>query len=427
MKDGPGDSLKLVELERELARTGLKYRFRDPQTEACYVTERAERARVYNWASICVLTAIFDVFLLGEMKAAPEIVGLSAWLRFALLTPAAVMFVLLDRARRLGRWSSPALMLLTIAPTFISAIESRFAITPDVLATYQATPLLQLAVLTCRMSVLQAGITNGANCLLYFFIVLTMPLMPPGMIPSLLLTDVSIFVATLLFTLQIDLRDRQVFLLGLQAEIRRDMLAAQNRTLARLSQIDALTGLGNRRCFDDTLAALWSDLRIRQTTVTLVMFDIDCFKLFNDTYGHQAGDECLATLARAVSRCIRDDRDTLVRYGGEEFAIIMAETSLQDGEAAAERVRRAVCDRAIPHPDAGPTEYVTISLGVACVCPALQSAAVLVEAADRCLYAAKRSGRNRVAVQDVDCSGVTQSPEIAARLPPALPDPPALA
>jgi diguanylate cyclase (GGDEF)-like protein len=174
-------------------------------------------------------------------------------------------------------------------------------------------------------------------------------------------------------------------------------LSRQNRLLTQMTQIDALTGLGNRRYFDETLAEAWADCTARQAPLTLIMFDIDHFKKFNDSQGHQAGDTCLRHVAAAVTASIRDTPEKAARYGGEEFAIIMPEAPLESGRSVAERVRSTVEMLAIAHPAAGPPGVVTVSLGVASLIPTASGApATLIEAADRVLYAAKRGGRNRV-------------------------------
>jgi diguanylate cyclase (GGDEF)-like protein len=181
------------------------------------------------------------------------------------------------------------------------------------------------------------------------------------------------------------------------AMVRAHRLARQNKALTRLTQLDALTGLGNRRCFDDALASAWADCTARQSPLTLIIFDVDHFKKFNDSQGHQAGDACLRQVAAAVAPCTRGLTDTAARYGGEEFAIILPDAPLEAGRAVAERARQAVADRAIPHPAAGPPGIVTVSLGVATMVPTAGSApASLIEQADQGVYAAKRAGRNRV-------------------------------
>ena len=177
--------------------------------------------------------------------------------------------------------------------------------------------------------------------------------------------------------------------------IRALLTARQNDVLSKLTQIDALTGIGNRRCFDDTLASVWTACASKQSNVTLVLFDIDHFKKFNDSFGHQAGDDCLRQVGAALAAC-RKGNDIVARYGGEEFAVILPDTPLEGGCVVAERVRLSILSCAIPHPVAGPPGCVTVSLGVACMPAATGTPSALIEAADQCLYEAKRSGRNRV-------------------------------
>jgi diguanylate cyclase (GGDEF)-like protein len=148
------------------------------------------------------------------------------------------------------------------------------------------------------------------------------------------------------------------------------------------------------------VAAIWADPDATQSDVSLVLFDIDHFKQFNDAFGHQAGDECLSAIACAVSQGTRSAGDTLVRYGGEEFAVILPRTSLTEGIEVAERLRATVMARGIPHPCVAGPGCITVSLGVATMRPEEGGAASLIERADRCLYAAKRAGRNRVAWAD---------------------------
>jgi diguanylate cyclase (GGDEF)-like protein len=172
--------------------------------------------------------------------------------------------------------------------------------------------------------------------------------------------------------------------------------------LTTLTQIDALTGLGNRRYFDQMLQEAWRAASRQHAPLSLVIFDIDHFKAFNDALGHQAGDECLRRVGRAISQCVRDTSDTASRYGGEEFAIILLGTAAPAACVVAERVRAAVRACAIAHPLAGPPGYVTVSLGLATLIPdARATPEALIEAADRCLYAAKRQGRNQLASIDL--------------------------
>ena len=167
-------------------------------------------------------------------------------------------------------------------------------------------------------------------------------------------------------------------------------LRIANEKLAAISLTDALTCVANRRAFNERLAA--EEMRARRTGegFSLVLMDVDRFKLFNDRYGHVAGDEALLTIAHTLKSNNRA-YDLLARYGGEEFALILPQTSTDAAVAAAERLRAAVEDADIPF------QRMTISVGVATFDPA-RGTAELVNAADRALYEAKAAGRNRVAV-----------------------------
>jgi len=174
-------------------------------------------------------------------------------------------------------------------------------------------------------------------------------------------------------------------------------LAAAIESLHRISTQDGLTGISNRRHFDETLTVEWRRAARSRSPLSLLMLDIDYFKAFNDTAGHQAGDDCLRRVAQALSENLHRAADLVTRYGGEEFAILLPET---DGEAArtlAESIREYIESLRIPHP-ASPLQHVTVSIGLASLIPPRDSTNTeeFVRAADAALYDAKRGGRNRV-------------------------------
>lgn len=174
-------------------------------------------------------------------------------------------------------------------------------------------------------------------------------------------------------------------------------LDAANQELERLSSIDGLTGVANRRRFDTALEAEWRRAQRHHRVLALVICDVDFFKKFNDALGHQAGDDCLQQVAATMSRAMERAGDLLARYGGEEFAMILPETTLGGAAFVAERMRHSVEQLKLVHPDS-PLGHVTLSCGVAaCVPGAEATPADLIAAADRALYNAKDSGRNRVA------------------------------
>lgn len=176
---------------------------------------------------------------------------------------------------------------------------------------------------------------------------------------------------------------------------------ALEERLASLARTDGLTGLANRRTFDGALATEWRRARRDGAPLSLLLLDIDRFKLFNDTYGHPAGDTCLRTVAEAVAAAVHRPGDLVARYGGEEIAVLLPGTSTDGAVAVAEQVRAAIEAIGIVHVANLPLSVVTASIGVATALPTANPdllAEALVAAADTALYAAKKSGRNRVAV-----------------------------
>jgi diguanylate cyclase (GGDEF)-like protein len=172
-------------------------------------------------------------------------------------------------------------------------------------------------------------------------------------------------------------------------------LRAANHHLEELASIDPLCGLANRRGFDARLIADWQRAGKLGRPVTLLMIDVDHFKLFNDRYGHVEGDVCLRRVGRLLKHLANGD-DFPARYGGEEFALLMPGTDIDKALEVAERLRRTVEELCIAHA-ASPCGQVTISVGVASRVPGLgEHAQRLIEAADAGLYAAKRRGRNAV-------------------------------
>jgi diguanylate cyclase (GGDEF)-like protein len=166
--------------------------------------------------------------------------------------------------------------------------------------------------------------------------------------------------------------------------------------LNELATKDQLSGLANRRAFDAALDSEWKRAQLRGEPVALAMIDADHFKLFNDHYGHVAGDSCLRAIAEVLAGAVRTDLDLAARYGGEEFALLLPGMELTEARKVAMDLRRAIEDCRIAHAKSS-SGHVTVSIGVAALRPLLgEKAQVLVEAADSALYDAKRQGRNTV-------------------------------
>jgi diguanylate cyclase (GGDEF)-like protein len=195
------------------------------------------------------------------------------------------------------------------------------------------------------------------------------------------------------------MRNLQSELMRLVRE-RTEQLEEANRKLAAISYVDAVTGVANRRSFDEELVTESRRLPRTRSHLSLLLADIDGFKAYNDALGHQAGDDCLRQVAAVIAEGVRRAGDTVARYGGEEFAILLPDTDAPGAAVLAERIRSAVEERNIPHPTML-RGCVTVSIGVATLTgKESPDPAVLVRAADTALYEAKRAGRNRVRVAE---------------------------
>ena len=183
----------------------------------------------------------------------------------------------------------------------------------------------------------------------------------------------------------------------LGARIADQEMRLERERLVEIASTDALTGLSNRRTFDETLAKEWARCARSQTPLSVLLLDVDFFKVYNDTYGHIAGDGCLRRIAKAIASCAKRPGDLACRYGGEEFVVVLPETTIDDAARIGEAICDAVRDANIPHQGSS-LGYATVSVGCAGEIPERSGdPQTLTERADAQLYRAKEHGRNRVA------------------------------
>jgi diguanylate cyclase (GGDEF)-like protein len=200
---------------------------------------------------------------------------------------------------------------------------------------------------------------------------------------------------------------------GLETVLRAHFLEA--RLLSEAASRDGLTALYNRRRFDEHLERVWQQAQRDGTTLALLLVDIDFFKRYNDRHGHQAGDECLRSVAAALQRAARRPLDFVARYGGEEFAIVLFDPSREYVRDLATRIHAGMASLAIPHGESV-APVVTVSIGAAYVAPTLErSSHGFVQLADEALYEAKGNGRNQTAFRDVEYADLQTGSFRAAR------------
>jgi diguanylate cyclase (GGDEF)-like protein len=178
----------------------------------------------------------------------------------------------------------------------------------------------------------------------------------------------------------------------LEACLLRDMVAR-----------DGLTGIQNRRMFDQHIQRVWQQAVREEERVAVLLVDIDCFKDYNDRYGHQAGDECLRAVAVSLSQCARRPLDFVARYGGEEFAVVLYEASREYVAEVLTRIQRSIAELNIPHEASRVASRLTVSIGAAFILPSSgRTYEGLIQLADEALYGAKEQGRNRVVVMEAE-------------------------
>ncbi len=191
--------------------------------------------------------------------------------------------------------------------------------------------------------------------------------------------------------------EQQLVVLNRQLQQQKQQLETVNKALEYLAAYDNLTEVKNRRCFNEYLDTEWRRLAREEAPLSLIMCDIDYFKLYNDTYGHQAGDECLRQVASVLRSAVKRPADLVARYGGEEFAVVLPNTDLEGAARVAEFIRAEVLGLQIVHAKSVVCKYVTLSLGVACCIPLPMSLpGTLIAIADKALYRSKQTGRDRV-------------------------------
>lgn len=196
-------------------------------------------------------------------------------------------------------------------------------------------------------------------------------------------------------SVRVDITQRKKYELSIE-KVNRQLTDA-NIHFEELSRVDALTGIANRGCFDETLASYVSTMSRTDAMLTLILCDVDHFKNYNDTYGHQAGDDCLQNIAKAIALNFSRVGDLVARYGGEEFAVILPNVKKETAMMLAERVRSNIEALKLEHSGSLVAEVVTVSIGVTTQIPSEHlGGSILIEKADKALYSSKEKGRNRV-------------------------------
>lgn len=217
--------------------------------------------------------------------------------------------------------------------------------------------------------------------------------------PRVLQGKVSIFLEIHRQKLELEEKTRELNAKVVELEELQQQLEEKNRQLKAISNIDALTGIYNRRYFNEIIELEWSRSKRNSSALSLILMDIDFFKNYNDTYGHSAGDTVLKAVANAISTPLKRKIDTIARYGGEEFVAVLPETGKKGALELGEKIMNSVRAMKLEHKGSPEKTYLTISMGIYSVVSGESTSYIdIINAADKALYVAKDSGRDCIIV-----------------------------
>ena len=386
----PKHSLTLETLEAFMAghKRGLTFpRAIEQQFERDTQARRCQRLTKGTLVSVLV----YNLFLVADWLLVPDVFWRASALHFGLVTP-----WMLIAAWIISRRPSPFVreaLAASLPLLIILQIDYGFAITASPSAAhyqYVVIPMLCYTNVSLhRLTFPFALAVSGVAVLAHSIIILISGIIPDQVAVMVFVLLVVCAYITLVANFQMQRELRKSYLYALRDRLRHAEADAASRR-------DALTGLANRHHLDVELRKLWAVPKEEAASVAVVMIDIDYFKPLNDRYGHGTGDLCLKRVAALVMAELRGSGDHAVRFGGEEFLLLLPDMQMVDAMRAAERIRKAIEAAAIPNEGGGLRGIVTASFGVATASVSDLSAVELIAAADSALYAAKRKGRNQV-------------------------------
>jgi diguanylate cyclase (GGDEF)-like protein len=355
-----------------------------PELEAEHARARLAGTRTLIRAA-CTLAALLTTFRAAEQAITASIDGPRA-VPIAIVVGSSILLAIVAWSRAFERFYMPLAQIVVPTRNMLGAALVVEIATRGAMEMLMALPLMVIGP--------------------FFFLGLHLR----AALVTVSFTIITFAVSAVIFGLDLPVALRAAALLAMSAAVcaiaarhveetsRKSFL--ESRLIAELAQHDALTGLKNRRVFDEHLDWAWQQCVDNERSIAILLIDVDQFKAYNDLYGHQAGDRALRRVAQMLQTFVARPLDVLARYGGEEFAVILYDVDGRQAQAVAERMRRAVGGLAIEHRGSR-VGAVTISIGVALVAPSAERRARgALQLADQALYEAKVHGRNRVELMD---------------------------
>jgi diguanylate cyclase (GGDEF)-like protein len=354
-----------------------------------YVTQNLPRARLSGLIALILVLAVTSIDLVFGAAPGLELNALRLGVLSPMVAVLAIAISLPVGRRYYNEIAATGVTLIGLVVTYISHLAALQG------ASYVLAGLLLVILYACLFLGLLFNVAIGIAALLVAVH------MVMGWLMGLPLDELCYMTAMLGAAAVIG----GISTYNLEHALRTNFL--ETRLLNELAERDGLTGLYNRRIFDDYVRRVWRQSRREDVALAIIFIDIDFFKLYNDLYGHQAGDDCLKKVAASIARCAKRPFDFLARYGGEEFVLILYGPPDDYARGLPEQIRRDVMDLVIPHAGSEAAKYVSVSVGVAFArAGSTRSLNGAIQTADEALYQAKREGRNRVVFKDTNASEV---------------------
>lgn len=387
--------ITIADVDRVIAE-GFRWLRFPPSIEAKFEADIGARRSRFLLVTGAVTLVLFQLFLVRDRLLLPDVFNEAIIFRVAIITPLtlATFVVLWRNPRPWIRESMEAVMTVLIAAGVLYLIHS----SNSPLAAHAHYSMLLILVFPNIIQRVRFWYATAASVIvvaMYAVVIPEIRSVPDEVIFGAVLTLAMTTMLSLVTNWKLEVEERRAYLMTLREELRSQQLMNVNEELNAISMLDPLTGLANRRRLEQFVEALWAVPRTSPKPAVFMLFDIDHFKNFNDRYGHQAGDACLKMVAETLQDELRGGTDLAVRFGGEEFLVVLPDSDMTDGLQTAERVRAAIERRAIAHIASPTASVVTVSIGVAVAQPNTKvTISEVIATADRALYSAKQHGRN---------------------------------
>jgi diguanylate cyclase (GGDEF)-like protein len=388
-KNFSGDDLPDLPYARQL-KAGFPWLNFEADLEPVYRQRVLEEHLPHVRVNLCIsVLAIIAISAVQTSVLGPQASHIPSMLRFVVMIPAVLLCLAASFSpRRHVIYPPIALFATTVIGLCVAAVQLSVADGGGMFA-FPAMELATIFIYFMGGLVFYHALAATLVMTVGYIAAGTLMQLPPGKFGY---DALSVFTVNLVCASVAYMHEKTSRMHFLEAALLKEMVAR-----------DGLTGIQNRRMFDQHIQRTWNQAVRDTQRIAVLLADIDCFKDYNDRYGHQAGDECLRAVAVSLSQCARRPLDFVARYGGEEFAVVLYEASREYVAEVLTRIQRSIAELNIPHEASSVASRLTLSIGAALILPsASRTHEGLIQLADEALYGAKEQGRNRVVVMEAE-------------------------